>query len=140
MKANKLTPNFSVSNIRETVRFYQDILGFNLVMAVPESQDGIEQQLLDAKEYVYAMMVKDNVELMFQRTDSFRQDVSIADQVNLGASVSFYMEIDGVEEFYQEIKKQNVVVSDIKTAWYGMREFYVKDNNGYVLGFSEKTE
>ena len=58
MKANKLTPNLEVTNIRETIEFYQSVLGFSLVMAVPETQDGIEQTLAEEKEYVYALVRK----------------------------------------------------------------------------------
>lgn len=138
MKANKLTPNFEVKSIRETVEFYQSVLGFSLSMAVPETQDGIEQTLANEKEYVYALVSKDNVEMMFQRTDSFKEDVSLAKGLSLGASVSFYMEIDGIDDFYSQIKSKDINPTELKTAWYGMREFYITDNNGYILGFAEK--
>lgn len=140
MKVSKLTPNFSVSDIKQTVQFYQNILGFKLVMAVPETQDRIEQQLSEQQEYVYALVIKDNVELMFQRADSFKNDIALARyHETSGASVSFYMEVEGIEHFYNEIQKKNIEITEIKTAWYGMREFYLKDNNGYILGFAEKT-
>ncbi len=70
MKVNKLTPNFEVNDIRETINFYQSVLGFPLVMVVPETQDGIEHSIADNKEYVYALVSKDNVEIMLQRSDS----------------------------------------------------------------------
>ena len=139
MKANKLTPNFEVKNIRETVEFYQNTLGFSLVMAVPDTQDGIEQSLMDGKEYVYALVSKDSVEMMFQRTDSFKQDVFFAKDLSMGASVSFYIEIGGIDGFYEQIKDKGLNPTELKTAWYGMREFYLKDNNGYILGFAEKS-
>jgi len=140
MKANKLTPNFEVKSIRETIEFYQNALGFSLVMAVSETQDGIEQSLTDGKNYVYALVSKDDVEMMFQRTDSFKQDVLLAKDISMGASVSFYMEIDGIDDFYEQIKDKGLNPTELKTAWYGMREFYLKDNNGYILGFAEKSE
>ncbi len=140
MKVNKLTPNFEVQNIRETIEFYQSVLGFSVVMAVPETQDGIEQSLTDGKEYVYALLSKDNVEMMFQRTDSFKKDILLAKDLSIGASVSFYMEIDGIDGFYQQIIDRGLRPTQLKTAWYGMREFYLKDNNGYVLGFAQKSE
>ncbi|UOY06846.1 VOC family protein [Muricauda sp. SCSIO 64092] len=139
MKANKLTPNLEVTNIRETIAFYQSVLGFSLVMAVPETQDGIEQTLAEAKEYVYALVRKDSVEMMFQRTDSFKEDVPLAKDLSMGASVSFYMEIDGLDRFYEQIKGRGLHPTELKTAWYGMREFYLTDNNGYILGFAEKS-
>lgn len=140
MKASKLTPNFEVNNIRQTVEFYIEHIGFKLIMAVPESQDGIEQSLAEGKEYVYAMMQKDNVELMFQRSDSFKNDVIFSKELPIGASVSFYMDIEGIKEFYETLKGKKLQITELKTTWYGMQEFYLKDLNGYILGFAEKAE
>lgn len=140
MKISKLTPNFEVSNIKETVSFYSEHFGFKLVMAVPESQDGIERTLESEKTYVYAMMQKDSVELMFQRSDTFKNDVVFSKDLPIGATVSFYMDIEGIKQFYETLKGKNLVITDLKTTWYGMQEFYVKDLNGYILGFAEKAD
>lgn len=140
MRLSKLSPNLEVNNIRKTVAFYVDNLGFNLIMAVPESQDGIDQTFAENKEYVYAMMQKDNVEFMFQRSDTFKNDVVFSKGQNIGASVSFYMDVDGIEEFYLDLKSKNLALTELKTTWYGMKEFYLKDVNGYILGFAEKAE
>lgn len=140
MKVNKLTPNFEVKDIRETVEFYQSILGFTLIMAVPETQDGVEQSFTSGKTYVYALVSKDNVEIMFQQTKSFKRDVLFAKDLPIAASVSFYMEMEGVENFYKHLKTKGLNPTELKTAWYGMREFYLTDNNGYILGFAEKNE
>jgi uncharacterized glyoxalase superfamily protein PhnB len=140
MKANKLTPNFEVSDIKKTVAFYSENFAFNLIMAVPEAQDGIEQTLSEDKEYVYAMMQKDTVALMFQRSDTFKNDVIFSKGSPIGASVSFYMEVEGIKEFYEIIKNKGLQATELRTAWYGMREFYLKDLNGYILGFAEKAE
>ncbi len=140
MKIKKLSPNFAVTDIKKTVAFYTEYFGFTLVMAVPESQDGVEQTLSEHKTYVYAMVKKESVELMFQRSDSFKNDVIFAKDLNMGATVSFYMEIEGIAELYQSLKSKNLQVTELKTSWYGMQEFYVKDLNGYIIGFAEKVE
>jgi uncharacterized glyoxalase superfamily protein PhnB len=140
MKVNTLTPNLAVTDIRKTVRFYCENLGFELVMAVPVTQDGIEQQLSDGKKYVYAMLKKDSIELMIQRIDTFQEDIVMAGQQDIGASVSFYMQGKGIETFYAELKNKNIQMSEIKHTWYGIKEFYIQDNNGYILGFAEETE
>jgi uncharacterized glyoxalase superfamily protein PhnB len=140
MKVNKLTPNFEVKDIKEAVEFYQSVLGFSLVMAVPEKQDGMEQSFAEGKEYVYALVSKDKVEIMFQRTDTFKEDVKMAKNLSIGASVSFYMEIEGLDSFYNIIKNKVREITEPKLAWYGMNEFYIKDPNGYILGFAEKSE
>jgi uncharacterized glyoxalase superfamily protein PhnB len=140
MKASKLTPTFEVSDIKKTIAFYSENFAFNLIMAVSETQDGIEQTLSDDKEYVYAMMQKDNVELMFQRSDTFKNDVVFSKGFPMGASVSFYMEIEGIKEFYESIRNKDLQTTELRTTWYGMQEFYLKDINGYILGFAEKVD
>ncbi|MGJ1266773.1 VOC family protein [Sphingobacterium spiritivorum] len=140
MKISKLSPNFEVTDIRNTVDFYTENFGFNLIMAVPETQDGIDSALAENKEYVYAMVQRDGIEFMFQRSDTFKDDVVFSKGQNIGATVSFYMEIEDIKEFYENLKRKNLEMTELKTAWYGMQEFYVKDLNGYILGFAEKAE
>jgi uncharacterized glyoxalase superfamily protein PhnB len=129
-----------VSDINETVAFYLENFGFELVMAVPQSQDGIEQALSEGKEYVYALIQKDAVELMFQRSDTFKKDVVFSEGLVIGATVSFYMDVIGIKELHENLRSKKLQMTDLKTTWYGMQEFYVKDNNGYILGFAEKAD
>jgi len=138
MKFNKLTTNLEVSSIKETVHFYQTVMGFSLTYAVPDTQDGADQELIDGKTYVFAMMKCEELELMFQRSDSFKHDVEIATNSEIGASASLYIEIEGIKEFYNQIREKVPVITEMKTTWYGMNEFYMKDINGYILGFGEK--
>jgi len=140
MKINSLIPNLAVADIRQTVQFYCENFGFELVMAVPETQDGVDQELSTGKEYVYAMLKKDDASFMFQRIDSFQEDIVLADKVSVGASASFYIQGKGVDAFYAELKTKNIQISEMKFTWYGIKEFYVKDNNGYILGFAEEIE
>lgn len=140
MKISKLSPNFEVADIRKTVAFYVEKFGFKLIMAVPETQDSIDPTFAENKEYVYAMMQKDSVEMMFQRSDTFKNDVVFSKDLPIGATVSFYMEMEGIQEFYQDLKSKNLELTELKTTWYGMQEFYVRDLNGYILGFAEKAE
>ncbi|MCD4845983.1 MAG: VOC family protein [Methanosarcinales archaeon] len=138
MELKKLAPNFAVQDIGKTVEFYRDVLGFKLEMVVPEDKSGIEQELTERKKYIYAMMSRDGVGVMFQRTDSIGEDVPSLKGVPIGASVSFYIEVEDINALYQEIKPKARVVKELETAWYGMQEFYIKDCNGYILGFSER--
>ncbi|MCL2074276.1 MAG: hypothetical protein FWH18_10160 [Marinilabiliaceae bacterium] len=140
MKVNRLTPNLAVADIRQTVQFYCDNLSFELVMAVPETQDGIDPQLLDDKEYVYAMLKKDNTELMFQRIDTLKEDITLFDKDSIGASMSLYLQGKGIDDFYNNLKNKNIQISEMRLTWYGIKEFYIKDNNGYILGFAEEVQ
>jgi uncharacterized glyoxalase superfamily protein PhnB len=138
MELKKLAPNFAVQDIEKTVAFYRDVLGFKLEMAVPEDKSGVEQELSEEKKYIYAMMSRDGVGVMFQRTDSIGEDVPPLKGVPIGASVSFYIEVEDINALYQEIKPKAGVVKELETVWYGMQEFYIKDCNGYILGFAER--
>ena len=122
MELKKLAPNFAVKDIEKTVAFYRDVLGFKLEMVVPEDKSGVEQELSDEKKYIYAMMSRDGVQVMFQRTDSIGEDVPPLKGVPLGASVSFYIEVEDINALYQEIKPKAEVVKELETAWYGMQE------------------
>ena len=138
MELKKFAPNFAVQDIEKTVVFYRDVLGFKLEMAVPEDKSGVEQELGEKKKYIYAMMSRDDVGVMFQRTDSIGEDVPPLKGVPIGASVSFYIEVEAINALYQEIKSKAEIVKELETVWYGMQEFYIKDCNGYILGFAER--
>ncbi len=140
MKASKLIPNFEVTNIKNTVVFYQENFDFELVDAVPETLDGSDKVLDKNKEYVFAMMKKDDIELMFQRSDSFKEDVVFSKTEGIGASASFYIHCTGIDDLYSKLKNKKFEMTELKTTWYGMTEFYIKDLNGYILCFGEKAE
>lgn len=138
MEFKKLSPNFSVRNVKESVIFYQDMLGFNLEIAVPNGTNSIENEIHDAKKYSTAMMKKDDVFVMFIENDSFEKDTQAFKGITKGASVLFYIDVSGIDELYHGLKGKVEIEKEIETTWYGMREFYIKDCDGYVLGFGER--
>jgi len=138
MKFRKLTPNFSVRDVGETVKFYQDILGFKFEMAVPYGSTKIENEISNKSEYAYAMVSKDEVYVMFLKHDSFEKDISVLKGLPQGASVLFYIDVEDIDEIYKKLKGRVEIAKELETTWYGMREFYIKDCNGYILGFAER--
>lgn len=133
---NKLSPNLMVKDVREAVEFYEN-LGFKTIMAVPESQDVILDSLDTDKPIVYALVKNGNVEIMFQASDSFKKDIPALKDMTYGASCSFYIEVKDVETLYTRVKNKVDIAKELFTTWYGMKEFYVRDNNGYILAFAE---
>ena len=140
MKFSKLTPNFSVKDVRESVNFYRDILGFKLDMAVQDGKTTIENEISDKHEYAYAMVSRDEVYVMFLKSDSFQDDIPLLKGVPQGASVLFYIDVEDIDKVYEKINNRVEIIKDIETTWYGMREFYIKDCNGYILGFAENRQ
>jgi uncharacterized glyoxalase superfamily protein PhnB len=140
MGFKKLTPNFSVRNVKESVLFYQDLLGFKLEIAVPYGTNLIENAIQEGREYSTAMMKKDDVFVMFLKHDLFEKDTQAFEGSAKGASVLFYMDVSDIDDLYMGLKGKVDIEKEIETTWYGMREFYIKDCNGYVLGFGEKAQ
>lgn len=136
MKISKLAPVFAVENVQKTAEFYTQYLGFQLAFAVP-NHDAVEQIFENGKEYRYAMLKSEKIEIAFQRLDTFQNDIHFAKNQPVGASVSFYMDVDNIEDLYHRLKSENLEVTELKPTWYGVLEFYLKDLNGYILGFSQ---
>ena len=122
-----LSPTLAVRNMKETIEFYQNSLGFKMGMAFP-----------DASNPEYADLSKDGMVLMFIPAEN----LGIGGGEKLGIGVNLYMEIDGdIDEYYNELKKRGVnIVVDIKDEPYGIRDFTIEDVNGYKLTFNQPSK
>jgi len=139
MKLKKITPNLSVKNVTETIKFYQNILDFKVRMVVLERNNSVEDFFTKTEEYTYAMVYRDELQLMFLKESTFHENVPVLKTSQMGASVVFYIAVEKIDEFYQQLKKKNIeVVKELTTTWYGIREFYIRDCNGYILAFTEE--
>jgi uncharacterized glyoxalase superfamily protein PhnB len=120
-----LSPLLAVRNMKETIEFYKNTLGFKMGMAFP-----------DADNPEYADLSKDGMVLMFIPA----KDHGIGSREKLGVGVYLYMEIDGnIDEYYAELKSKGVkIVADIKDEPYGVRDFSIEDINGYQLAFNRR--
>ncbi|MDB5116156.1 MAG: glyoxalase [Mucilaginibacter sp.] len=120
-----LSPNIFVSDMKETVAFYQQ-LGFKITMSVPEGGDDL----------VWAMMANGNVTLMFQTYESLENELPEISRKD-GGSLLLYINLKNIRGFFEQIKAQVTVLKGLETTFYGATEFSIKDNNGYVLTFAE---
>jgi uncharacterized glyoxalase superfamily protein PhnB len=120
-----LSPNIFVKDINETIEFYKQ-LGFQLVMNVPE----------DGSPLIWAMVMKDNVNFMFQTLASLGEDLPAISRNN-GGSLLFYIKLKNILSFFEEIKDKVTVVKGLEKTFYGATEFSILDNNNYLLTFAE---
>lgn len=51
---------------------------------------------------------------------------------------SFYFHPEEVGELWRRIKDKAMVVYPLEDFDYGMREFAIRDNNGYILQFGQE--
>jgi uncharacterized glyoxalase superfamily protein PhnB len=54
--------------------------------------------------------------------------------------VDLYITTDHVDDLYQRLKDGVEVVEDLHDTFYGMREFIVRDNNGFWITFGQPTK
>lgn len=124
-----LTPNLAVKDVNETVKYYKDRLGFELVMSVPESGT-----------LNWAMIQREEVSIMLQTFESLKEDLptlGITSSANIG---TFFIKMKGIENLYNEIKNKVDIAADMRTSFYGMKEFTIRDLNGFYLTFAEEVQ
>ncbi|MBA7468977.1 MAG: hypothetical protein GH158_04865 [Dehalococcoidia bacterium] len=119
-----LSPTLAVRNMKETIAFYRDVLGFKTGMMFP-----------DAKNPEYADLSKDDMVLMIIPAAS----CGIGAGEKLGAGVNFYLNIDGdIDEYHRKVKSKGArIITDIKDEPYGIRDFTIEDVNGYQFTFNQ---
>ena len=118
-----ISPLLAVRDIKETVYFYREYLGFTTGFIFP-----------DAENPEYVDMTREEITLMFVTTSS----LNIGKKERLGTGVNLYLDIsDNIDDFYAELKRKRVtVVTEITDRPWGTRDFTIEDNNGYRLTFS----
>lgn len=133
----RMSPNLMVRDVAETVKFYTDILGFEFVMSVPSSAQEILMSWEPERSHDYALVKSEAIEIMFQEAASLKDHVPAAVLVTPQASMTLYFYVDDVDAIHQRVRDKVEIVKDLHTTFYGMREFYIRDVNGYILGFAK---
>ena len=122
-----ITPNLMVEDVRETIVFYKDVLGFSIIDSV-QNEDGI---------FTFAILQKEGLLLMLhQRLDLIEEYPTLhTDAVH--PSLTLYTTVANLEKLFEEVSKKTTVLKEINTTFYGAKEFAVTDNNGYVWTFAQ---
>lgn len=118
MKYKALRPMFWTLELAETIEFYKNVLGFT----VGEYNE----------EWGWASLRKDDVEIMLAKPN---EHMPFAQPVFTG---SFYITTDQVDELWANLKGKAEVVYGIENFDWGMREFAIYDNNGYIIQFGQE--
>jgi uncharacterized glyoxalase superfamily protein PhnB len=128
MRWQKLTPNLMVEDVEASLAWYVEMLGFTSDGTVP-GEDG---------KLNFAMLHHDDVSLMLQRRASLEADVPALAGVPIGASQTFFINVDDVNALYEPIANRVETVVPLHDTWYGQREVYFRDLNGYILCLAQQ--
>lgn len=106
------------TDLQGTIQFYTQILGFTC-----EAND---------ESAGWASVKLDDCQLMFSLPNTH---LPFDKPVFTG---SFYFTVDSADSFWGQVKDKTEVCYPIENFDYGMREFAIYDNNGYLLQFGEE--
>ena len=130
MYFNKIIPELSVTNLDNSLKFYQTI-GFE-----------IEYERVKNK---FVFLSLGEIQFMLQ-------EISKEDKCNIapleypfGNGINFQLEVENVEKIYNLLKENNYKIAfEIEENWYrqgnkllGNKEFLVQDPDGYLIRFSQ---
>jgi len=115
-----LRPILWTENLDETIVFYTQILGFTLLGRNDDWQ--------------WASLKKDDVQVMLSKPNEHENFKGIS------FTGSFYFNVEKIDELWENLKTKAKICYEIETFEWGMREFAVYDNNGYILQFGEPVD
>jgi uncharacterized glyoxalase superfamily protein PhnB len=107
--------------LEETIEYYKTILGFT----VNEYNE----------DWGWANLSRDGVEVMFARPNE-HEDFKGGPKF----TGSFYITVENADEIWAELKSKTQICYSINNFEYGMRDFGIYDNNGYLIQFGHVIE
>jgi uncharacterized glyoxalase superfamily protein PhnB len=121
-----LTPNLMVPDVNQSLNFYTNLLGFEVLQSVPDS--GILQ---------WAFIQSGDVRLMLQKETSIKEEYPELEKHTGGGALTFYIQVEGLEGWYEKLKDKVNVIKPLHKTFYGANEFSITDPDGFILTFSE---
>jgi uncharacterized glyoxalase superfamily protein PhnB len=122
----KITPILFVDAIEPSLEFWVGRLKFEKIAEVPEGN-----------KLGFVILKKGDSEIMLQTRESIKKDASAASHAVLSMTSCLYVEVDNFTEALDRIKGADVVVPQRDT-FYGMREVYVREPEGQIVGFAAR--
>lgn len=122
----KLTPNIMVEHVNNTVAFYRDTLGFELVTSVPAEGT-----------FDWAMLKNGAIEIMFQSRASLSGELPRFAGKAIGGTLTLYIDVADIKSLYANLENKVKLIHGMATTFYGAQEFTIEDCNGYILTFAE---
>ena len=121
-KLTAVAPTLLVADMKKSIEYWKDKLGFELVNTFGENN--------------FAIMKRDNNYVMFGQV---KDPSEIKPYWKIREKTSnIYFWTDDVETLYKEFKESGATIDwDLYTAPYGVKEFGINDPDGYDIAFGE---
>ncbi|MFX0184534.1 MAG: VOC family protein [Candidatus Hodarchaeota archaeon] len=122
----KLEPMIYTTNIENAIKFYHDVLEFEIIEYYPNKENptwvcirigedrfGIGKTFSDINHKLHPRGVD-------------------------GSGVQFYIKVPNVDQVYEKYRNKVEFIDDIENKPWGDREFTFKDTDGYLISFYSK--
>ena len=109
-----------VKNLRSTLDYYRDVLGFSDEWTFGDKDGGIS---------------RNELRLLFAEDEGFTNDIN-----NEHHRLPLMWFVESIEGIYAEFKNRNITIADdLRLHPYGLREFSFVDVNGYYIRVAESS-
>lgn len=128
-----MTPNLMVLDVGRSIRFYRDVIGADIAFVVDADQQTDMDGGIPANAMFASLRVGDG-EMMLQDRQSLAEDAPmVTDETESGGSFTLYFRVDDVDGVVAKLPDGTETVKPLQTTWYGMKEIWVRDPDGYVI-------
>ncbi len=115
------TPHLPVINLRQTLDYYRDTLGFYEEWTWGETDGGIR---------------RDDMRILFGEDPEYVQKIN-----NNSSRFNLLWFVDNIDDVYKEFQARGIeIVNPLKTYPYELREFAFIDIHGYYIRVAERIE
>ena len=121
-----VAPLLQVYDMPTAVRFYRDLLGFELVY-----------QSCEGEEFDWCLLSRGGAEVMLNTMyeSEHRPPQPDAKRTAAHADTGLYFACRELDSAYEHLRANGVRVEPPRVAPYGMRQLYFGDSDGYVICF-----
>jgi catechol 2,3-dioxygenase-like lactoylglutathione lyase family enzyme len=126
-----IIPNLLVTDMARSLAFYRDVLGLRVTVLV-----GADRSVLadgDGSDAVFATLEGADGQLMLQTAASLADDLPVfaADQRPQASGTIYFRGVDP-DGVAGKVAPEQAVKGPL-VQWYGMRELYLRDPDGYII-------
>jgi len=131
-----VTALLAVWDVPTSLQFYRDVLGFEVVSHSPPFTEAKD-------DFGWALLRLNGVELMLN--NAYDDNVRPAQgedpaRVKAHGDTTLYFGCRDVDGAYAALRERGVAVEAPKVAYYGMKQLYLKDPDGYGVCFQWSAE
>ncbi len=121
-----ITTNIMVKNVKETIQFYEEKLGFQKILSVPEEGETLN----------FAILSKDKISIMLQEQKNLIEEYPTLKLGEIVPTFTLFITVNDVVKVYNELKDKVKIAKELHKTFYGKDEFAIFDNNGNILTIS----